>query len=61
MNASGVETSKQVDVPRVWDVSFIHITQSIGPWSGDCLDDEGALPRRGELVHPVSLLFSREY
>ena len=45
MNASGVETSKQVDVPRVWDVSFIHIAKSVGAWSGDRLDDEGALPR----------------
>ena len=45
MDSSGVEMSKQVDVPRVWDVSFIHIAQSIGAWSGDRLDDEGAVPR----------------
>ena len=45
MNALGVEMTKQFDVPRVCDVSFIHIAQSVGPWSGDRLDDEGALPR----------------
>ena len=46
MNASGVETSKQVDVPSVWDVSFIHIAQSVGTWSGAALTMKG--PSQGE-------------
>jgi len=25
MNASRVETPKEVDVPRVWDISLIHV------------------------------------
>ena len=42
-NVSGIETPKEINVPGVWDIYFIHVAQSIRPWSGDRLDDEGAL------------------
>jgi hypothetical protein len=40
----GVEAPKVIDMPQIWDLNSVEITQSIRSRSGDLLDHVRAFP-----------------